>query len=293
MYALHVFPLIRKAHPNALLTVYSKAYNRALLESTGCLDRIINNSDELDRSYDLVINLRGDWDTFRIASRSKMRLERGCVRLMNKIKGFQTHEVETNYRIIAPILPEIKDMPLPELHVPEHEYSSIDRLLKEKQVTRFALIHTGARDIARRWSAENFAELADWLHDAFDLKIVFGGGPDETGDIDIIREKCRYQTFNFAGLTSLLGFGALCSRATIFIGNESGPMHIANVMNTPLVALFGPGVKDVFYPYGNNVKVIHHIKKRKHTSQGIEDSTMKLITLDEVKNAVTALLARD
>lgn len=290
VYALHVFELLRKEHPNALLNVYIKPFNRTLIELTGCADRIIHDPKELDSQYDLLVNLRGDWHTFWLGFRCKMRLERGCVRLANKLTGGQRHETETNYRIILPVLTNSGEMPMPKLVIPDEEKAGVDQLLSESNTGPFALLHTGARDPARRWPGHHFAEIAGWLYREYGLSAVFGGGKDEYDDVEQIRKLIDTPTHNFAGKTSLPGFGALCARATVFIGNESGPMHIANVMDTPCVALFGPGVIDVFYPYGSNVRVIHHFHPRNHKSQSAENSTIHLITVDEVKEAIRSLL---
>ena len=49
--------------------------------------------------------------------------------------------------------------------------------------------------------------------------------------------------------TSSLGtFASVISRAELFLGNESGPLQIADAMGVKSIGLFGPGVKDVFYP---------------------------------------------
>src|SRR5690606_14559545 len=58
---------------------------------------------------------------------------------------------------------------------------------------------------------------------------------------------------------SLSVFSAFCSRASFYLGNESGPMHIASAFDVPLLGLFGPGVPYVFYPQGLKAEVLHHI----------------------------------
>ena len=90
-----------------------------------------------------------------------------------------------------------------------------------------------------------------------------------------------------AGETNLLQLAALMRSAKLFVGNESGPLHFAIIEKKPLVALFGPGVENVFYPLYPNQKVIHHVsdvdpKDKKQTS-------MLLITPQEVIEVIKHL----
>jgi ADP-heptose:LPS heptosyltransferase len=93
------------------------------------------------------------------------------------------------------------------------------------------------------------------------------------------------------GEFNLLEYAALCEKAKLFIGNESGPLHIAAAMNTPNVALFGPGVKDVFYPKNEKSIVHHYFLATGHKQQTIENSTIFTITVDEVKKSVDYMLS--
>ncbi|MBT8326087.1 MAG: hypothetical protein KJP21_00100, partial [Bacteroidia bacterium] len=83
----------------------------------------------------------------------------------------------------------------------------------------------------------------------------------------------------------------LCNRAQLFIGNESGPLHIAAAQNTPNIALFGPGVKNVFYPKNEKSIVHHYFLARGHKQQTIENTTIRSITINEVKQSVDKLLS--
>jgi ADP-heptose:LPS heptosyltransferase len=92
------------------------------------------------------------------------------------------------------------------------------------------------------------------------------------------------------GEFNLLEYAALCEQANLFIGNESGPLHIAAAMNIPTIALFGPGVKDVFYPKSDKSIVHHYFLATGHKQQTIEDSTIFTIKVKEVIGSVDKLL---
>ena len=91
------------------------------------------------------------------------------------------------------------------------------------------------------------------------------------------------------GEFNLLEYAALCESATLFVGNESGPLHIAAAQNTPTVALFGPGVRDVFYPKNNKSIVHHYFLARGHKQQNLENSTIFEINVEEVIKSVDVL----
>ena len=80
---------------------------------------------------------------------------------------------------------------------------------------------------------------------------------------------------------------AVMRQCDFFVGNESGPLHFAIVEKKPLVALFGPGVKDVFYPLYPNQKVIHHMNDQLTEEDKI--SSMLKISEQEVVAAVESL----
>ena len=74
-----------------------------------------------------------------------------------------------------------------------------------------------------------------------------------------MEELLNFKSFSFTNGFSLSEFSCLCSKANFYVGNESGPLHIASAFDVPLLGLYGPGVPNVFYPMGKNSKVLHHV----------------------------------
>lgn len=100
------------------------------------------------------------------------------------------------------------------------------------------VIHPGARPPARRWPAERFAALARRLR-ADGLTVVVVGGPGDRETLAAVRAHLDPAVPVIADL-SLGGLAALLARATLFIGNDSGPAHLAVAVDTPSLRLFGP-----------------------------------------------------
>lgn len=117
-------------------------------------------------------------------------------------------------------------------------------------------IHPGAPFIPRRWPMERFAKVADELDQKFGAKIIFFGGSDEVDLVDNIIELMEKPAFNLAGKTTIRQTMAVIERCNLFICNDSSLMHIAAMLNIPIIALFGPGRYPQFAPYNEDSVVI-------------------------------------
>ncbi len=109
-------------------------------------------------------------------------------------------------------------------------------------------IHAGARPPSRRWPPARFAAVADNLARRHDAHIILIGGPGEEETVDAVAEHMGTRPLNLAGHTSLGGLAALLARLDIFIGNDSGPAHLAEAVGAPTVRLFGPADVDRWAP---------------------------------------------
>ncbi|MCA9177786.1 MAG: lipopolysaccharide heptosyltransferase II [Planctomycetales bacterium] len=107
----------------------------------------------------------------------------------------------------------------------------------------FVAINPGATyGSAKRWPPDRFAEVARALGKSHDVVIVGGPGEREMGD-HIERRLIEWGVAghrNLVGKTSLRELMEWLDRAELLVTNDSGPMHIANALGTPLVAIFGP-----------------------------------------------------
>jgi lipopolysaccharide heptosyltransferase II len=109
-------------------------------------------------------------------------------------------------------------------------------------------LHPGARWEGRRWPSKRFADLADALARTDGARILLLGGP---GDDDAIREiRGWMRTEAIVARPALRQLVALLAACDLFIGVDSGPMHIATAVGTPVIGLFGPQRPEWFGPYG-------------------------------------------
>lgn len=118
--------------------------------------------------------------------------------------------------------------------------------------------HVGADHFAtKRWPAENFARLADMLAGRFGSTIILVGGPDDVPVSRAVRSLARRAQFvDLTGRLALLETAAVLERVDVFVGNDSGPLHMAEAVGTPVVGLFGPSDPRHFAPLGPRHRVL-------------------------------------
>jgi heptosyltransferase-2 len=105
---------------------------------------------------------------------------------------------------------------------------------------RFAALHITASKAPRAWHADRFAAVASALQERAGLRQVLVGAPSDAPTHDVFRERCP-AALDLAGALSLRGTAALMGRCALFVGSDSGPMHIAAAVGAKVVAVFGPG----------------------------------------------------
>ena len=292
--ALPVFYNIHNQYPNARITLLCKPFNAIFFQNLDYIDCVHSLDEVLQKDYyDLILDLRGNKKTLQYAftHRPKYRLDRGSIRLKNKFFGGQKNEIDTNLEVISPIINgELKNSNT--ICLSTVEINKINTFIELEGLNQFAIIHIGARDKARRWPINRFQEIIKYINNQYSISCMLVGGQDDNE----LNDKClqgvqNKNNRNVVGSFNLIEFAALCSKATLFIGNESGPLHIAAAQNTPNIALFGPGVKDVFYPKNEKSIVHHYFLATGHTQQTIENSTIFSISTAEVKQSIDRLLS--
>jgi ADP-heptose:LPS heptosyltransferase len=286
VYALHVFQLLHERFPEAGITVQAKPVNHIFFRYIPFVT-LISSSEKIPRdSYDLMFDLRGNTQSMRFAFSNSIKLyfDRGTIRLRNKYQG-QKHEVYTNFDIIQPVLGDTA-FKFPEITTSPEEKKTVATWSKDNGIERYFIVHAGANSALRRWPAERFAEISDYIQETKNCKVIYVGGSSDLEISKHINTISKKPCPIAAGVFNLLEFSELCNLAIGFLGNESGPMHIASASGTPIVGLFGPGVKDVFYPYSDKTQIIHHFPPNGVQKTGLAMST---ITTEEVKAALDLL----
>ena len=93
---------------------------------------------------------------------------------------------------------------------------------------------------SKRWPIPYWATLNDKLIRGLNAQVILTGAPGDKLLIECVTKQMQEQAFNLAGKTSLPQLVALLKRANMVISGDSGPMHIAAAVGTPLIAIHGP-----------------------------------------------------
>lgn len=294
-YSLHVFDALHAKYPEAKITLWCKSYCNTLVQQHPAIHQIVNNAFELNGNYELMIDLRGSWESLRYAIRKQpaLYLERGSVRYKNKKNG-HPHEVITNLQIIEPLLNGQMPKPNPQLYIADENVQKANKFIKDNQIGVFAIVHPGARKPLKKWQPGRFVSLCNWLKQTYNFDIVFAGDSSEVADIDQIQQQIAFTTHSIAGKLNLTDFAALVRMAKLYVGNDSGPLSIASVSGTPSLGLYGPGVPVVFYPYGAKTDYIHYVFPCNPCNQvnciRPHDNCMDKIEVAEVQQKIVSLL---
>ena len=110
-------------------------------------------------------------------------------------------------------------------------------------------INPGGDRPNRRWNPDNYAFVADRLVEHFNAKIMLLGGPGEENIAHHIHKKMKNDAINLSGKLTLNDLIYVISRFALLLTNDSGPMHIAAAVKTPVVAIFGPEDPLLMGPY--------------------------------------------
>ncbi len=176
----------------------------------------------------------------------------------------------------------------------------IEKFLAEQGVERqdkLIAVHPGASCPSKLWPVERFAEVAERLAAEFKVKVVVAAGPDDLaigkGLIGLAHCAC----IDAGGKTTLSQLASLLKRCSLFISNDSGPVHIASALDVPVVAIFGRAQSGLsperWRPTGKDGMVLHKDVGCKHClahncRKGF--ACLKAISVEEVLSAARKLL---
>ena len=159
------------------------------------------------------------------------------------------------------------------------------------QVKREGLIgvNPSARWATKLWGSDKFAELVQRLPRE---RVVLTGSAGEREQIGKIAQGCR----NVAGETDLFQLAELYRRCAVVITNDSGPMHVAAAVGTPVVGIFGPTDPSLTGPYGKEQVIFRAGIPcspcfKDYCTNKVHMECMKLITVDQVLAGAKAFLA--
>ena len=313
---------VRKAYPNAYITAMCRSPYGDLLREDPDLDELFcfskassfgrrcdarNVIEKLRKGkYDLGILLTHSFSSAWWFWQGKVKNRIGYKGngrgvLLSKsvaipVKIHKQHLVITYKMLLESLGIPVSKTP-PRIFLSEKEVKAAKTLLQQHGVSENSLvvgINPGATyGSAKCWLPERFRRVTEKLLEEDDLFIVFFG---DQATSSLVKEICQGlppRVVNLAGLTSMRELASLISISDVLLTNDSGPMHVADALGTPVVALFGSTNEIVTGPYRQGVVVHKHVECSPCYQRAcpIDFRCMKQIESEEVLQELSIVLA--
>ncbi|MCB9800512.1 MAG: glycosyltransferase family 9 protein [Candidatus Omnitrophica bacterium] len=158
--------------------------------------------------------------------------------------GGLRHEAEYNFNVLEPLgtgRPALNEL---ELYFPvcERDEKSLNELLAQRGVVKdkpWLVLHPSASCPSKIWPAESFGRLSAWIQKEYDAEIFVVGMRCDRKFHKTIQQQSLQTVHDLCGRLSLGMLGALLKKSDLLISNDSGPVHIANAVGTPVISIFG------------------------------------------------------
>lgn len=125
-----------------------------------------------------------------------------------------------------------------------------------RQDRPLAILHPGARWPSKLWPGPAWAQLADWLSRRHGFQVAITGSAADAALAAQIQTQAQEPVLNLAGRTDLAELAALLRGARLAVTADTGAMHLAAALKTPVVALFGPSAPWRTGPFGDGHKIV-------------------------------------
>ncbi|MER2520499.1 MAG: glycosyltransferase family 9 protein [Bdellovibrionales bacterium] len=241
--------------------------------------------------WDVVVDLRNS-----VVSRLLWARQRA-------VKGRSTgqHKVLENAQVLTGLGWQAGDVPpAPYLWLDEEARAEADSLLRGR--SGFLALAPSANWPCKQWPVEKFAELAQRLTAVDgalpDAPILIAAAPNERGQVEpLLRQIPEDRRIDLIG-RPLLTVAACFQRARLFVGNDSGLMHMAAAVGAPTLGLFGPGQEAIYGPFGPHCAVVRTPESREELLARLPHSgahapnLMETLSVNAVEEAVRRLVIR-
>ena len=274
VFSLPFLKALRENYPDSEIHSIVKPYLRELITNSPYVDQIIIRNSGLkeklrllrkvrQNGYDLLISLSDSEECLFLTALSKARMKVGfshfpwsfCLDIRERVEGH--HGWYNNLKLLTRLGLNVEKRDyvglLDPLVLGEDGRELVESLGFNFQ-RKYVIISPGTsmRRRVKEWEGEKFAELIILLKESYDLTPVLVGGKENRNlsnmIVNIVKEKDNGESIDIFDLTGKVELRDLCffiKHASLFVGIDSGIMHLASSMDVPVVGIFGPS--DPFY----------------------------------------------
>ncbi len=254
-------------------------------------------------SPDIAIDLQGGIasSTMTFLSGAPLRVGRSTAKRpyfynlkVNLSRG--SHKLHSYADIVSAVGVQ-SEIGVPRIKASESKTAVLRNVLLKERINiekPIVCIHPGAGKIFREWTSEGFAEISDWLSSK-GFQVVFVGGNGDLDKTNEITPLLKHPSFNLGGRLSLGELIALFAISSLYIGNDSGPLHIASAVGTlPVIGLFfRPGADKTWSPLSKNSIILKGdagCQKCKGNDCQYDFKCIRTISPDDVKIVIERLI---
>ena len=315
---------VRDAYPDSFISFMVRPYARDIIEGNPYLDEVmiydkpkglVENIKFIkmlrQRRFDLAIALHPTTRTHLIIAFVGIPERIGYDRkwgwlLTKKMQHTKQlgakHETEYALDLLRYIGIEVSDKTLymPITDKSEHRVNDIFSRYNIKDKDVVVTINPSASCPSKQWSRERFARVCDELVRRYGARIIMISNAVDAKLANSVASMMKAEKINLSGVTTVSDIASILKRSTLFISNDSGPVHIACAVGTPVVAIFGRSDKGLspkrWGPSGKRDIVLHkdvgcEVCLAHKCKRGFK--CLEAITVDEVLAAAAKILGKD
>jgi lipopolysaccharide heptosyltransferase II len=310
-----VLKSLRSAFPEARIDFLTERPSREVVEGNPDLDSVLVFDGRREsgvglilkvrrRRYDMVIDLFGNPRSALVTLGSGARYRVGyrfgwrkhCYNILTEPRGDQLHNTDFNLdalrRIGIPVLETLPHFPV------SSEATEFARAFFEKDHLagkRVVALNPGGGWSTKRWRIPQFAALGDLISKTHNSEILIVWGPGEEKMAAEIQGLMSAKAILIPP-SNLKQLAAILKRCNLVVTNDSGPMHIAAAVGTPVVAIFGPTNPELQGPVGVPSEIVQNEKLVclgcNYTICPIGNPCMEELGVEEVFAGVGRMLAK-
>lgn len=218
------------------------------------------------KAFDTAIDLRGDLRNilfFMFLPQIPYRISFGRTGgeyFLTKAVEFNAkeHEVEKNFTLLK-YLDIISQEKKVAIYPSMQDINKVKSVLEQNNIVEnsfICVIHPGAGKKVRFWINKRYAQIADYMAEKYNAKIILTGSKGERTLAGDIQKNMSYSAVNLAGELGILEMAALLKKTSLLICPDTSIMHLAATFSTPTVALFGPGDPAQVGAYQKNIRIV-------------------------------------
>lgn len=281
-----VFEALRKRYPSAHITAMTFIENQDLIKGNPYINDFVLYDKKgrergwlgnwlfarrlAKRKFDIAIHLHSMNRAHLVSFLAGIPIRLGWTRKASwalthgfedvKSEGLK-HESEYNFDLLKPLGVICPDNPRPFFYLQPEAEQSLNQLLRQRGIEgSFMVLNPTASCPSKMWPPYRFADLATELWQTYRQTIVITGSAADGPVAQKIKAASSAPIVDLTGQLTLSMLGCLMKKSSLLISNDTGPVHIASAVGTPVVSIFGrnqPGLSPTRWkPLGENVRVV-------------------------------------